>query len=117
MAEFVTYLTAACEAGLGVTVHIAEVCPHPCPSRPRSHMTRAPRCRRPRTPQRTLQLLGAQPARLGRAMFLDDAVKALTCVEICLSSNLLCVPTCPFCHPSPLIRLQLKVSLWSYDMR
>ncbi|KAI9059556.1 Metallo-dependent hydrolase [Trametes sanguinea] len=48
----------------------------------------------------TLQLLSFKPDRLGHATFLDDAAKQIVhtdemCIEICLSSNLLCktVPT------------------------
>lgn len=46
-------------------------------------------------PAEVLQLLSYAPDRLGHATFLDDDAKAhvrtrKTCVEICLSSNLLC---------------------------
>ncbi|KAJ6490194.1 hypothetical protein DFH09DRAFT_1208908 [Mycena vulgaris] len=61
--------------GLGVTLHIAETLEN--------------------TSADTLQLLNFQPDRLGHATFLDDKAKALVlknkpCIEICLSSNLLC---------------------------
>ncbi len=52
------------------------------------------------TSQETLKLLAFKPDRLGHATFLDDAAKRVVhtdeiCIEICLSSNLLCktVPT------------------------
>ncbi|KAH9891156.1 Metallo-dependent hydrolase [Cubamyces lactineus] len=75
MDEFAEYFRAAKEAGLGVTLHIAEV----------------PECPAPET----LQLLSFKPNRLGHATFLDDAAKRIVhteemCIEICLSSNLLC---------------------------
>lgn len=48
------------------------------------------------TPQETLQLLSYSPNRLGHATFLNEEAKNLvlknkTCIEICLSSNLLYV--------------------------
>ncbi|KAI0761650.1 Metallo-dependent hydrolase [Trametes elegans] len=78
--DFAEHFRKAKEAGLGVTLHIAEV--SECPA------------------AETLQLLSFQPDRLGHATFLDGAAKRIVhtaemCVEICLSSNLLCktVPT------------------------
>ncbi|KAF9466930.1 hypothetical protein BDZ94DRAFT_1156864 [Collybia nuda] len=75
-----TYFDDARSAGLGITLHIAETLQNP--------------------PQETLQLLSYSPDRLGHATFLDEQAKNLvlknkTCIEICLSSNLLCktVPT------------------------
>ncbi|KAI0327303.1 Metallo-dependent hydrolase [Cubamyces sp. BRFM 1775] len=75
MDDFAEYFRIAKEAGLGVTLHIAEV----------------PECPAPET----LQLLSFKPDRLGHATFLDDAAKRIVhtdemCIEICLSSNLLC---------------------------
>ncbi|KAI0358902.1 Metallo-dependent hydrolase [Trametes cingulata] len=80
MDEFAEHFRAAKAAGLGVTLHIAEIpdCPGP----------------------ETLQLLSFKPDRLGHATFLDEAAKKVVhtdemCIEICLSSNLFCktVPT------------------------
>ncbi|KAI1789174.1 Metallo-dependent hydrolase [Ganoderma leucocontextum] len=75
MAEFEQCFRAAKEARLGVTLHIAEV--QDCPSAD------------------TLQLLSFKPDRLGHATFLDDEAKKIVhteemCIELCLSSNLLC---------------------------
>ncbi|EIW65095.1 Metallo-dependent hydrolase [Trametes versicolor FP-101664 SS1] len=80
MDEFAEHFRTAKAAGLGVTLHIAETpdCPSP----------------------ETLRLLSYKPDRLGHATFLDAAAKKIVhtdemCIEICLSSNLLCktVPT------------------------
>ncbi|KAI0666206.1 Metallo-dependent hydrolase [Trametes maxima] len=80
MDEFEEYFRAAKAAGLGVTLHIAEVTQ--CPV------------------SETLRLLSYKPDRLGHATFLDEEAKKIVhteemCIEICLSSNLLCktVPT------------------------
>ncbi|KAG5723724.1 Adenosine deaminase-like protein [Termitomyces sp. T112] len=79
-ATFRTYFKDAKEAGLGITLHIAETMYN--------------------TSEDTLQLLSFSPDRLGHATFLDDEAKKIVaeknpCIEICLSSNLLCktVPT------------------------
>ncbi|KLO11539.1 Metallo-dependent hydrolase [Schizopora paradoxa] len=63
------------EAGLGITLHIAET--------------------EKNTSEDTLQLLSFKPDRLGHATFLDDAAKKIVleqgiCIEICLTSNILC---------------------------
>ncbi|OBZ79487.1 Adenosine deaminase-like protein [Grifola frondosa] len=80
MDEFAQQFRTAKEAGLGITLHIAET--EDCPA------------------AETLQLLSYEPDRLGHATFLDEAAKKIVhtkemCIEICLSSNLLCktVPT------------------------
>jgi len=75
MGEFQKYFKEAKEAGLGVTLHIAETTQNP--------------------PEETLKLLSFMPDRLGHATFLDEEAKSIvskrnTCIEICLSSNLLC---------------------------
>ncbi|EMD41470.1 hypothetical protein CERSUDRAFT_146455 [Gelatoporia subvermispora B] len=75
MALFAPYFKKAKAAGLGLTLHIAEIEDFP--------------------PEETQRLLSFEPDRLGHATFLDDAAKALvharrTCIEICLSSNLIC---------------------------
>ncbi|KAG2024030.1 adenosine deaminase-like protein [Coprinopsis cinerea AmutBmut pab1-1] len=73
--SFQTFFAEARAAGLGVTLHIAETI----------HNTR----------EETLKLLSYRPQRLGHATFLDDeaihiALGDNICIEICLSSNLLC---------------------------
>ncbi|OCH94178.1 Metallo-dependent hydrolase [Obba rivulosa] len=75
MALFAPYFAKAKAAGLGLTLHIAEIEDFP--------------------PEETRRLLSFRPDRLGHATFLDEAAKKLvhehkTCIEICLSSNLIC---------------------------
>ncbi|KJA20521.1 hypothetical protein HYPSUDRAFT_142021 [Hypholoma sublateritium FD-334 SS-4] len=75
MALLGPYLARVQAAGLGVTLHIAETTEN--------------------TPEETLQLLSYGPQRLGHATFLDAEAIALVlekkmCIEICLSSNILC---------------------------
>ncbi|RXW20410.1 hypothetical protein EST38_g5433 [Candolleomyces aberdarensis] len=72
---FQSFFSKAQEAGLGITLHIAETTAN--------------------TDEETLKLLSYRPDRLGHATFLnEEAVKIVmkenTCIEICLSSNLLC---------------------------
>ncbi|KZT68850.1 adenosine deaminase-like protein [Daedalea quercina L-15889] len=75
VADFEIHFKKAKAAGLGVTTHIAEI---------------------PETPAEEIQqLLSYGPDRLGHATFLDETSKELvrnssSCIEICLSSNLLC---------------------------
>ncbi|KAF7290771.1 Metallo-dependent hydrolase [Mycena indigotica] len=69
------YLDMAKTAGLLITLHIAETAEN--------------------SYEETKQLLSYQPNRLGHATFLDDEAKTLVreskmCIEICLSSNILC---------------------------
>ncbi|KZP26063.1 Metallo-dependent hydrolase [Athelia psychrophila] len=69
------YFAEAKQAGLGVTLHIAETAANPS--------------------DETLDLLSFGPHRLGHATFLDPDAKSIVlkekmCIEICLSSNLLC---------------------------
>jgi len=73
--DFKPFIARAKALGLGVTVHIAET-------------TR-------NTPEETLKLLSLDPDRLGHATFLNNETTSIvlekrTCIEICLSSNLLC---------------------------
>ncbi|KAH8101401.1 Metallo-dependent hydrolase [Cristinia sonorae] len=75
MSTFEQCFRLAKEAGLGVTLHIAET--------------------RENTIDDTLKLLSFSPDRLGHATFLGAAEQDFvrntnTCVEICLTSNLLC---------------------------
>ncbi|TDL25480.1 Metallo-dependent hydrolase [Rickenella mellea] len=75
MAEFETHFRRARESGLGITLHIAETAANSSVD--------------------TSQLLSFQPQRLGHATFLDEAAKKVVsdkriCVEICLTSNILC---------------------------
>ena len=93
MAEFERHFRAAKEAGLGVTLHIAEVRSTFSLSQQKITFghTQVTSCPAPET----LQLLSYKPDRLGHATFLDDDAKKIVhteemCIEICLSSNLLC---------------------------
>ncbi|KAI3611389.1 adenosine deaminase-like protein [Moniliophthora roreri] len=75
MTSLSPYITQAKQAGLGVTLHIAETKENP--------------------PDEALDLLAYKPNRLGHATFLNEkalevVLKEKMCVEICLSSNLLC---------------------------
>ncbi|KAI9460132.1 adenosine deaminase-like protein [Lactarius psammicola] len=75
MEDFVELFRTARAEGLGVTLHIAET--------------------RENSAAETMKLLSCEPQRLGHATFLDDQAKELvlvrrTCIEICLTSNILC---------------------------
>ncbi|KAK6969401.1 Metallo-dependent hydrolase [Favolaschia claudopus] len=75
MGVLAEYLSQAKAAGLGITLHIAET-----PAN---------------TAAETIQLLSYAPDRLGHATFLDAEAKSIVldknmCIEICLTSNLLC---------------------------
>ncbi|KAG7090529.1 hypothetical protein E1B28_009638 [Marasmius oreades] len=75
MSKLGPYISLAKSAGLGVTLHIAETKDNP--------------------PEESLKLLAYKPDRLGHATFLDDealeiVLKEKICVELCLTSNLLC---------------------------
>lgn len=92
MNTFAKHFADAKSDGLGVTLHIAEVMYNNLGfelnlSHPQTTAN---------TSADTLRLLGFQPDRLGHATFLDDTAKTLvlknkSCIEICLSSNLLYV--------------------------
>lgn len=97
MADFEQFFRAAKEAGLGVTLHVAEVSVSlvvgwPCP---RSSLLMSRMQVKDCLPADTLRLLSFKPDRLGHATFLDDEAKKIVhteemCIELCLSSNLLC---------------------------
>ncbi|KAI0063236.1 adenosine deaminase-like protein [Artomyces pyxidatus] len=75
MALFAEYFKSARAGGLGVTLHIAET--------------------ERNSADETLQLLACDPQRLGHATFLNEEAKQIVrerkiCIEICLTSNLLC---------------------------
>ncbi|KAH6903426.1 adenosine deaminase-like protein [Coprinopsis sp. MPI-PUGE-AT-0042] len=75
VSAFESFFSEAKKAGLGVTMHVAETV----------HNTR----------EETLKLLSFRPDRLGHATFLDDdavniALHDSMCIEICLTSNILC---------------------------
>ncbi|KAK7047208.1 hypothetical protein VNI00_006874 [Paramarasmius palmivorus] len=75
MTSLSPYISQAKQAGLGVTLHIAETKDNP--------------------PDEALDLLAYKPNRLGHATFLNEkaldvVLEEKICVEICLSSNLLC---------------------------
>ncbi|KAF8168483.1 hypothetical protein B0H34DRAFT_646085 [Crassisporium funariophilum] len=73
--DFALYFAEAKEMGLGITLHIAETAAN--------------------TPEETHKLLSYNPDRLGHATFLNAEATSIAlnkkmCIEICLSSNLLC---------------------------
>ncbi|KAF8272402.1 adenosine deaminase-like protein [Lactarius quietus] len=75
MEGFVELFRTARAEGLGVTLHIAET--------------------RENSAAETMTLLSCEPHRLGHATFLDEKAKELvlarrTCIEICLTSNIVC---------------------------
>ncbi|KAH9481985.1 Adenosine deaminase-like protein [Psilocybe cubensis] len=75
MEMFSPYFTEAKRFGLGLTLHIAETLQN--------------------TEEETLKLLSYDPDRLGHATFLNEEAISVVlekkmCIEICLSSNLLC---------------------------
>ncbi|KAJ7439119.1 Metallo-dependent hydrolase [Mycena latifolia] len=75
METLAEHFAQAKRAGLGITLHVAET---PANS-----------------DEETLQLLSYAPDRLGHATFLNEEAKTAvrtskTCIEVCLSSNLLC---------------------------
>ena len=94
MDHFKNHFSAVRAAGLGITVHIAEV-------RTLSSCLREFVCSKrvsfqtiENTPEDTLKLLSFKPTRLGHATFLNDEARAIvirekTPIEICLTSNFL----------------------------
>ena len=106
MSEFAQYFRQAKEAGLGLTMHIAEVGAPPTYVLPREMLLLIDCAQVKECPSaETLQLLSFKPDRLGHATFLDDEAKKIVhtdemCIELCLSSNLLCktVPTLDVHH-------------------
>jgi len=75
MTDFIELFRIARAEGLGVTLHIAELTEN--------------------TAAETKALLSCEPHRLGHATFLDEEHKEVvfargTCIEICLTSNLVC---------------------------
>ncbi|KAL1745542.1 hypothetical protein HDZ31DRAFT_63036 [Schizophyllum fasciatum] len=102
MANFKRHFDEAREAGLGVTLHIAETPDN--------------------TREDTLQLLSFKPNRLGHATFLDDetihaVVQADTCIELCLSSNLLCktVPSLDAHHIRHYLKHNHRIAICTDD--
>ncbi|KIM39183.1 hypothetical protein M413DRAFT_447147 [Hebeloma cylindrosporum] len=90
------------EGGLGVTMHIAETTNN--------------------TPEETLQLLSYCPERLGHATFLNDEAISIVlekkmCIEICLTSNLLCktVPTLEAHHIKQYLNSNHPISICTDD--
>lgn len=99
MALFRKYFEEARNAGLGITLHIAEVCLFIFVELAKLENGFGFQTM-DNPPQETLQLLSFLPNRLGHATFLDEEAKNFVaeknmCIEICLSSNLLSVPS-PF---------------------
>ncbi|KAG6864954.1 hypothetical protein C0991_006141 [Blastosporella zonata] len=103
MKLFKRHFQDAKDAGLGVTLHIAETAKNP--------------------PLETLELLSFGPDRLGHATFLDEDAKQNvaeqnTCIEICLSSNLLCktVPTLDAHHIRHYLREGHPIAICTDDV-
>jgi len=74
MEQFALHFKKAKDAGLGITLHIAETAKN--------------------SPEDTLTLLSFKPDRLGHATFLNEEAKQIVirdqiAIELCLSSNLL----------------------------
>ncbi|KAG6876533.1 hypothetical protein C0993_002422 [Termitomyces sp. T159_Od127] len=101
-AAFRTYFKEAKEAGLGITLHIAETIYN--------------------TSRDTLELLSFSPDRLGHATFLDEEARNIVaeknaCIEICLSSNLLCktVPTLDAHHIRHYLKHEHPIAICTDD--
>ncbi len=96
MEDFVELFRTARAEGLGVTLHIAEVMnTYSLSEHPRDIVVWFFQTRE-NSAAETMKLLSCEPQRLGHATFLDDQAKELvlarrTCIEICLTSNILCV--------------------------
>ncbi|KAF9547257.1 Metallo-dependent hydrolase [Agrocybe pediades] len=97
------YFLEAKKAGLGVTLHIAETTQN--------------------TPEETLKLLSYNPDRLGHATFLNEEAISIVlekkmCIEICLSSNLLCktVPTLESHHIHQYLKAGHPIAISSDDI-
>jgi len=100
MTVFVELFRIARAEGLGVTLHVAEVriltevgsFPQSASFERNSTIQQT----RKNSTAETKALLSCEPERLGHATFLDEETKEVvlarrTCIEICLTSNLLCV--------------------------
>ncbi|TFK38738.1 hypothetical protein BDQ12DRAFT_683249 [Crucibulum laeve] len=103
MEDFAKYFAEAKAAGLGITLHIAETVHN--------------------TPEETMKLLSFGPDRLGHATFLNDeakefVVKNKICIEICLSSNLLCktVTTLEFHHVRHYLKYNHPIAICTDDI-
>ncbi|PPR08035.1 hypothetical protein CVT24_010834 [Panaeolus cyanescens] len=100
---FRPYFAQAKKLGLGLTVHIAETTDN--------------------TAEDTRQLLSFNPDRLGHATFLNEEAISIVlekkmCVEICLSSNLLCktVSNLEFHHISQYLRSNHPIAICTDDI-
>lgn len=98
MTDFVELFRTARAEGLGITLHIAEVRLlseyRESPNREVEEL--GPSQTKQNSAEETKALLSCEPERLGHATYLDDEAKELvlarrTCIEICLTSNLLSV--------------------------
>jgi adenosine deaminase len=94
METFRDYFKDAKAAGLGVTLHIAEVC-NVFPLKPSIHCDPFSKTEK-NTAEDTMSLLACEPNRLGHATFLNKEARRIVCkgnicIEICLTSNLLWV--------------------------
>ena len=106
MSVFAGLFRTARTEGLGVTLHIAEVrtfllrpgaeIPPRPPSKGMLKEIFGTEQTRGNSTAETKELLSCEPERLGHATYLDDEAREVvmarrTCIEICLTSNLLCV--------------------------
>ena len=86
------YFRKAKQAGLGLTLHIAEVCNLLCCWRVGDFLSFIQT--EQNTPEDTMKLLSFGPDRLGHATFLNEEAKKYVlehniAIEICLTSNLM----------------------------
>lgn len=91
METFTSHFAAVRAAGLGITLHIAEVLFHPTLY---GSAVLSVSQTVENTPEDTLKLLSFKPNRLGHATFLNDeaqeiVVREKIAIEICLTSNFL----------------------------
>ncbi|KAJ3504805.1 hypothetical protein NLJ89_g7743 [Agrocybe chaxingu] len=103
MTKLEPYFAQVKNAGLGLTLHIAETVHN--------------------TPEETLQLLSYSPNRLGHATFLNDEAISIVlekkmCIEICLTSNLLCktVSTLEVHHIGQYLKADHPIAICSDDI-
>jgi len=95
VSDFQPFLEKAKKLGLGITVHIAEVCTSLSYSGKYVYLRIIILQTTKNTSEENLDLLSYVPDRLGHATFLDETALSIvlerkTPIELCLSSNLLC---------------------------
>jgi adenosine deaminase len=96
MTVFSKLFRTARTEGLGVTLHIAEVRHWPKVEQKGSNKDFMEQKTGNSMAEETRELLSCEPERLGHGTYLDEEAKEVvlarrTCIEICLTSNLLCV--------------------------